>query len=162
MRSDGKTPLYGTSAPTKNGKMEKWVSILEKAIAVSQGGYDAIGDDGGVSSDVMEMITGKKSMFYSTYNMSFKTLQRQVNAGHPVSAATRSEKKEELYKGTNIFPWHVYTVLGTEVKDGKQYVTLRNPWGDTEPGNDGVDDGIFKLTFADFKKYYIDVYVNEA
>lgn len=161
MRADGKTPLYARSTTSKSGQNELWVAILEKAIAVSRGSYAEIGE-GGSAMEVLEMVTGKSARFYNTQTMSFETLKRQVNAGHPVVAATRGKEAEELYKGTNIYPWHAYTVMGTEEKDGQQFVVIRNPWGNTEPGNDGKDDGIFKLSFADFKKYYVNAYVSEA
>ena len=37
-----------------------------------------------------------------------------------------------------------------EVKDGKKYVQLRNPWGESEPSGNGANDGIFKLKLDDF------------
>jgi hypothetical protein len=45
-------------------------------------------------------------------------------------------------------------VLGTSEHDGDKFVQLRNPWGNTEPGKDGKNDGIFELKLADFVKYY--------
>src|SRR5438477_12844980 len=56
-----------------------------------------------------------------------------------------------------IVSYHDYTILGTEEKDGQQFVILRNPWGNFEPGNDGKDDGVFKLSYEDFKKYFFSV-----
>jgi hypothetical protein len=41
---------------------------------------------------------------------------------------------------------HAYAVLGVEEKNGKQVLLVRNPWGSTEPGNDGRNDGFFRVT----------------
>ena len=55
---------------------------------------------------------------------------------------------------------HEYTVTGTSVEGGQQYVSLRNPWAMTEPKNaqgqplDGVDDGSFKMKLQDFRKQF--------
>ena len=37
---------------------------------------------------------------------------------------------------------------------------LRNPWGDTEPKNNGKNDGIFKLELSEFMKMYANVEIN--
>jgi hypothetical protein len=53
-----------------------------------------------------------------------------------------------------VYAWHVYTVLGAVEEGGAKYVQLRNPWGSSEPGADGKNDGIFKMKLEDFTKLY--------
>ena len=53
---------------------------------------------------------------------------------------------------------HAYTV--TRFDREKDTVSLRNPWGSTEPVGadgkplDGTDDGTFTIPMKDFDKYY--------
>ena len=56
---------------------------------------------------------------------------------------------------------HVYAVLGVSERGGQKYVTLRNPWGQTEPGTDGTDDGVFTLTLDQFAALYHDVTIGK-
>jgi hypothetical protein len=48
-------------------------------------------------------------------------------------------------------------VLGAEESGGKKFILLRNPWGESEAGNDGKNDGYFKLELSQFMKLYGDV-----
>lgn len=36
-------------------------------------------------------------------------------------------------------------------------MTLRNPWGDSEPAGNGADDGVFKLKLSEFRRLYENV-----
>jgi hypothetical protein len=49
---------------------------------------------------------------------------------------------------------HAYTLLGTEERNGQQLVKLRNPWGSSETGSDGRDDGVFTMPVEKFIKAY--------
>ena len=49
---------------------------------------------------------------------------------------------------------HAYAVLGVEEKDGQRVLLLRNPWGRGEPGNDGRNDGFFRVTPQQLVKWF--------
>ncbi|MFZ5439120.1 MAG: C2 family cysteine protease [Myxococcota bacterium] len=149
----GATPKYGKARDAK----EAWVTVLEKAYAQWKGGYEAIGN-GGNAGTVFEALTGKAPTWTSTSSSSpdriFKQLSDAVAAHKPVTAGTHGKDSGVDYTGTGVYAWHAYTLLGTSQEAGVKYVQLRNPWGRTEPGADGKDDGIFKMKLDDFMKLY--------
>ncbi len=144
---------YAKSRDTK----ELWVGILEKAYAQWKGGYEAIGN-GGVSADVMSAIMGKNPGYTlntaGTQDATFNSIKRWTESGRPVSAGTHGKDSGVDYTGSGVYAWHVYTVLGASEEAGVKYIQLRNPWGSTEPGSDGKNDGIFKMKLDDFTKWY--------
>lgn len=60
-------------------------------------------------------------------------------------------RNEEVYSD-GLVGLHAYSLIGYDPATDK--VTLHNPWGNTEYGNDGVDDGIFSMPFADFHRLF--------
>lgn len=94
----------------------------------------------------------------------YKKLSQAQENGWPVTATTYGKDSEEAerYAGEKIYPWHVYTVLGVEEKDGEKFVQLRNPWGNTEPGYDGNNDGIFTLTLEKFANFYKNINIAQG
>lgn len=156
--SGGTTHKYGKS---RDGN-ELWVTVLEKAYAQWKGGYEAIGN-GGRSSDVFEALTGKRatrtSTTYTTADRVYAAISTAIAEHRPVTAGTFGKDSGVDYNGTGVYAWHAYTVLGTSEEAGTKYIHLRNPWGNTEPGNDGKDDGIFKMKLDDFMKLYSTVYL---
>lgn len=149
---------YGSAkyAHARDGK-ELWVGLLEKAYAQWKGGYEAIGN-GGVSGDVMAAIVGKAPGYTlltkGTQDATFNSIKRWTESGRPVSAGTYGKDAGVDYSSSGVYAWHVYTVLGASEENGVKYVQLRNPWGSTEPGSDGKNDGIFKMKLDDFTKWY--------
>ncbi|MEW5740981.1 MAG: C2 family cysteine protease [Myxococcota bacterium] len=141
---------------------EQWVTILEKAYAQWKGGYEAIGN-GGRAGDVMEALTGKPSNWTSTSwtpaDEVYTSISEAIAAHQPVTAGTHGKDSGVDYTGTGVYAWHAYTVLGTSEENGTKYVALRNPWGRSEHGSDGKDDGLFKMKLDDFMKLYSSVYV---
>jgi hypothetical protein len=105
-----------------------------------------------------EAITGKPptwtSTSYSSADRLFQQLTTAVAAHKPVTAGTHGKDSGVDYTGTGVYAWHAYTLLGTSEEAGVKYVQLRNPWGRTEHGSDGKDDGIFKMKLDDFMKLY--------
>ncbi len=136
---------------------EHWVTMLEKAYAQWKGSYEAIGN-GGNAGTVFEALTGKRpewtSTAYSTSDVLFDRLSKATSTGRPVTAGTHGKDSGVDYSGTGVYAWHAYTVLGTSEEAGTKLVELRNPWGKSEHGNDGKDDGIFKMKLDDFMKLY--------
>ncbi len=142
---------YGKSRDSK----ELWVGLLEKAYAQWKGGYEAIGN-GGYPGEVMQALTGRSTTYSSNAygDSTFSRIQRGTEGGKPMTAVTYGKDSGVDYNGTGVYAWHAYTVLGATVEDGQKYVQLRNPWGSSEAGNDGKNDGIFKLKLEDFTKLY--------
>ena len=155
-------PYYGTTPnATDVDKMELWFPVLEKAYAKWKGSYDRIGN-GGSPASVLTALTGKATRSYDTGNDNADDIFRAVKtAGDqklPMTAGTHDDKK--LYTNTGVYGDHAYSVLGAEESGGKKFILLRNPWGESEAGNDGKNDGYFKLEIATFMKLYSDVAIS--
>ncbi|MBL8909406.1 MAG: hypothetical protein JNM17_01765 [Archangium sp.] len=149
----GTTAKYGKTRDPK----EAWVTVLEKAYAQWKGGYEAIGN-GGNAGTVFEALTGKPpqwtSTTYTPADQLYSRLTRSIADHKPITAGTHGKDSGVDYTGTGVYAWHAYTVLGTSEEAGTKYVQLRNPWGKSEHGSDGKDDGIFKMKLDDFMKLY--------
>ncbi len=157
-------PIYGTTTGSNDpAKMELWFPILEKAYAKWKGSYDKIGN-GGSAADVMTALTGKSTTSMSTaYDSSddiFNAIKAAGDKKQPMAAGTFDDEKK--YANTGVYGDHSYSVLGAEETGGKKYVLLRNPWGESEAGSDGKNDGYFKLEMSKFMKLYDDVSVLRA
>ncbi len=151
-------PLYGSSNGDKSEKgMELWFPLLEKAYAQWKGSYNTIGD-GGVASDVWEACTGERGEQEYVSRMGADKLWTEIKAAvdskRPVGAGTYGEEEDARYTNTGVYANHAYSILGYKEKDGVKYVTMRNPWGESEPRGDGKNDGIFDLKLDDFRKLY--------
>jgi hypothetical protein len=152
-------PLYGSAnAPERDPKsMELWFPLAEKAYAQWKGSYNEIGN-GGLSNDIFEAVLGKDGQQDDIPSMSqdnvWKRVTTSIDQKQPISAGTYGDDKEALYTNTGVYADHSYSVLGYQEKDGQKYVTLRNPWGESEPAGNGANDGIFDLKLADFAKLY--------
>lgn len=152
-------PVYGGSlgSGTQPDKMELWFPLVEKAYAQWKGSYEAIGN-GGHSGKVMSEVLGAPNSYenISTYNADkvFASIQRGGAAGHPMTAGTYGSHDSARYTNTGVYANHAYSVLGAVEEDGKKYVMLRNPWGQSEGGNDGKNDGFFRLELSEFVNLY--------
>lgn len=51
-------------------------------------------------------------------------------------------------------------MLGVEDRGGTRYVTLRNPWGKTEPGAPRAGDGVFQLPWSKFAALFPDLFLS--
>jgi hypothetical protein len=157
---DGDLPQSSTGS-ARYGKSressELWVGVLEKAYAQWKGGYEAIGN-GGYPGEVISALTGKSTSYssnkYSDANVIFNSIKNGAANSKPMTAPTHGKESGVDYSGTGVYAWHVYTVLGATEEAGTKFVELRNPWGSTEPGSDGKNDGIFKMKLEDFSKLY--------
>lgn len=157
-------PIYGTTTGSNDiNKMELWFPILEKAYAKWKGSYDTIGN-GGSAGDVMTALTGKTytsmSTGYDSATDLFNAIKKAGDNKQPMAAGTFDDEKK--YANTGVYGDHSYSVLGAEESGGKKYVLLRNPWGESEAGNDGKNDGFFKLEMDKFMKLYDDVAIMRA
>ncbi|MBI3184583.1 MAG: hypothetical protein HYZ28_20805 [Myxococcales bacterium] len=156
------TPLYGaTNGPDKGQTtMELWFPLIEKAYAHWKGSYDEIGS-GGLSNDVFEAVLGKDGRYMSVSPGSedrvWQTVKSALQRKSPVSAGTHGDDQSALYTNTGVYADHSYSVMGFEERNGERYLKLRNPWGESEPPNNGANDGIFLLKLSDFCRLYSSV-----
>lgn len=135
---------------------EIWPELYEKAYAKFLGNTYRNLNQGGSPADALEAITGLGAstlpLDESNPALLFDVVQQRLGAGKPVVAMSDDGKK---YVDSGIVTNHAYTVIGATVSpDGTRYVQLRNPWGNTEPGKDGNNDGIFQITLASFAKHF--------
>lgn len=157
VRKNGR-PTYARSLDTDSNGEEWVVSLFEKAYAKWHGGYQDIGD-GGWAGDVMQAVTGSTANYRPIKHMSDRTvlssIENAVADNRPVVAGTFGEEDGVDYSGTKIYAWHAYTVLGVKRPEGEEpQITLRNPWGEVEPPDNGPDDGIFDLPLPEFRRLY--------
>jgi hypothetical protein len=183
MIQDNKNGTYTIKFPAKSvtinaptdtelglyGSGKAWVPIMEKGYAKlrndkfiipRENPYDLIGGGSAVVGRAMQELTGNTrdtDMLLTTPKDT--TRQKLKNAVANNKLMVASINKEIFGKNEfNLPDGHVYTVLDYNSKTDK--VKLRNPWGYTEAsdksGNplDGVDDGIFELTLAQFDKTF--------
>lgn len=160
-------PIYGSSlgGSTAKDKMELWFPLIEKAYAQWKGSYESIGN-GGISGDVMAAILGKEdrytSLSWSNPDEVFKKLQEAEKNKWPATAGTHGKDRADLYTNTGVYANHAYSVLGAVEENGVKYVKLRNPWGQSEAGYDGKNDGFFKLELDKFMKLYSSIAIVPA
>ncbi len=162
IKPDKGTPVYGRGGTDMQPEtMELWFPLLEKAYAQWKGSYDTVGN-GGVASDVFEELTGKASDYYdlnarTNPDTLWKRITSAVDDGRPIAVGTHEEKGPVHYTNTGVFGDHAYSLIGYQTEGTKRFVVLRNPWGDTEPKNNGPDDGVFKLPFDRFMDLFANV-----
>jgi hypothetical protein len=149
--------LYGHgSNSTQASKMELWFPLVEKAYAQWKGSYDRIGRGGHVS-DVFEAVLGVEANTLSTSEPDdtvWNTIVTAVDAHKPVGAGTWGEDESAKYTNTGVYADHAYSVLGYETSGAERYVILRNPWGESEPADNGINDGVFRLELRKFTELY--------
>lgn len=148
---NGTTPMYTRGRDVK----ELWPMLIEKAYAQLDGGYQKVAK-GGAPTTIWQALTGKKgAMTANAVESSDKLwskISNALNEKRPVAASTAPAFKD--YEGTGLTKGHVYSVTGIEERDGKRFVNVRNPWGKTEPGADGKNDGLFQMPIETFKKQF--------
>ncbi|HEY1089242.1 MAG TPA: C2 family cysteine protease [Archangium sp.] len=153
-------PLYGRASNSSDpAKMELWYPIIEKAYAQWKGSYNSIGN-GGYSADVFEDFTGATGRSIDAAgnpDTVWRTITTAIDAKKPVAAGTHDDGGPVSYTNTGVYGDHAYSILGYETAGAERYVVLRNPWGESEPANNGANDGVFKLKLQDFQKLYDNV-----
>ncbi len=164
-------PLYGRW--TVKTQPELWFPMIEKAytewqsemLGLDKPSYEAIDDGGGgeeLFSTLLGATTSNHELATSSRQQTRSLLQEAHKERLPAIAFTQDKNQASLYYGTGLEPWHSYAVLGVHGDDGANgpcTVTLYNPWGHKEFGNDGVDDGKFEMSLDDFRKYFRNVNV---
>lgn len=156
VRRNGR-PLYARSADSAAGAEEWAVGLIEKGYAQWHGGFEKIGN-GGYAGDVLQALTGSNATYRGVERMSpaaiYSAIDSNIQAKKPVVACTHGEDDGVDYTGSGVYANHCYSVLGVKKNGENLFVTLRNPWGMSEPANNGADDGIFDFPMADFMRLY--------
>jgi hypothetical protein len=112
---------------------EIWPMVVEKAYAQLCGGYNAIAR-GGCPADVMEALTGREAERIVPYwftSYSSERLESDLAAGKLVVLETRPDL--DPHTPPRLVDHHAYSIAGTEVRDGRLYVKLYNPWNSHQP-----------------------------
>ena len=125
------------SGPTDsvvNGVKEIWPQVLEKAYAMDQGGYGAIGQ-GVYDALAMETFTGNHASWENTAHMSLAHLTNQIEsfASSSTALVTFDTPNTTSQLPYNLVADHAYMFDGVETKNGQTFVELLNPWGTHEP-----------------------------
>ena len=168
---------------------EIWPAVYEKAYAKLKTGIS--GDHPDITATgwgdcvwATAQLNGGKRSYYGTNDHSADELWNLVRANslsrrtfNPMTAWTYSSgtatDKKIVYSDANIVASHCYTVLGWDYRNGRKYIILRNPWGNTEatvgtttgtwisydiswwrPVNLATVDGTFAIEAWAFKQYY--------
>jgi hypothetical protein len=162
VRSNGE-PLYGRGPNADDPKkMKLWFPLVEKAYAKWLGSYDAIGN-GGMSSQVFEDCTGKEGRSDNISAASMNKTWDQINSAihppagkmrRPVSLGTYGESRKAMYTGSGVYADHSYAALDCKIDNGVKMVQIYNPWNESEPTGDGVNDGKFWKPIDWVCKYY--------
>jgi calpain-15 len=154
IRVDGTPSQPGSPAmrPTdgdRDGTPEVWASLVEKALAKAKGGYPAINGGDALEAGI-HLLTGQDARGIQVPGQNPETVWAALeeNKRVPVTVAG-------LVDGSpGPFANHAFAVLETSVENGRRMVTMRNPLGALEPGNDGKNDGIFKVSLEEFMQRF--------
>jgi hypothetical protein len=121
---------------------EVWPLVIEAAYAKFTGGYRSI--QRGFASVAMTILTGKSPEIFSPHRYDAQQLKTDLARGKivvfdtapigRVSCQFPPGSSAPLQAGAyNLFTRHSYAAIGTEERNGKQYVVLHNPWNTDEP-----------------------------
>ena len=160
-------PIYGGSlgGSTAPDKMELWFPLIEKAYAQWKGSYDAIGN-GGVAGQVMSDVMGKgykyENISAANKDRIFEMIKTAAANKQPMAAGTYGTEDAAKYTNTGVYAHHAYSVMGVEEENGTKYVKVRNPWGQSEHGSDGKNDGFFRIELGKFAELYRAVHIVNA
>lgn len=154
--------VYGQGARQKDwewwflsGDKPSIAALYESAYREKYGYYDL--DDGGISSDAMELITGKpvteiaNSDYSGLSSSEYQGLREVLNDGGQVTLSSPRSGDHQLTvtdtagntREVEIVTQHSYVVTRID-EDGN--VWLRNPWG---PGNSADGGGEFRVSAED-------------
>ena len=134
----------------EKGRTELWVRLIEKAYALINGSYKAIGN-GGFAADALETLTGERYTEKVLDDDSKERIVEMVKEGIPVTVSTNKDKFKSLSKAdkkfadeNSIVGGHAYTVLAAD----NSTIKIRNPWGS------GARNATPEITWAQFKTYF--------
>ncbi|RXW23954.1 hypothetical protein EST38_g1918 [Candolleomyces aberdarensis] len=183
-RKGGQVLIYAKAGTSH----ETWVPIIEKAYAKLYGCYAHIGS-GGQTREAIEDLTGGVASNLNARDILdvdqfWKEELSRVNKDRLFACALDSPDApadapwaDPTVQG--LIGGHAYAVLRAAEVNGKRFVVLRNPWGQSEwtgPWSDGSkewtaewlkllpqlkhsfgDDGQFVMEYKDFLRYFTDI-----
>ena len=139
---------------------EEWVAILEVAIAKSpqvmktgSTSHKPFGINGGSnksSESVYSAITGGTTSSKKITRGSSKTFTMLNDGLKDNGVVVIDTDNVPIGAPESIVSNHKYTVVNTYVAEGKEYVTLRNPWG----AGVGTEQGYVTLDIDTIEKYF--------
>lgn len=148
--------LYGCARfrNTRPDQTPLWWPILEKALAVHFGGYWDLGPSGHPEDMFVLMLGGRPrciDLADRSKRAVWNEIRRALEEKRPLSANTFPKRMNLRYRNTGIYPNHSYAIVGARIKNGREVVELRNPWGEGKPGSDWLDgNGYFDLELDRF------------
>jgi len=149
--------LYTSGGRPKYGQGALWFSLVEKAFAVWRGSYEVVGQGGSVGRMMAELL-GRPNAEHWLRDVSadavFASLKSGVRDGRAMAAGTYGSAEAARYTNSGVYANHAYSVLGVVENGGAREVIVRNPWGTGEAGNDGKNDGVFKLPLEKFMNLF--------
>jgi len=158
---------------TSNRSIELWSALLEKAFAKFHGGYRKL--NGGKTPEGIAYLTGFITQSVPLNTTEDAKLESYIRKGICCACATAG-----IENPRGIIPKHSYAILGCTKVGDTDLVILANPWGSNEwegswsddsaewkehpaerqaidkqfgiPGQ--INDGVFCMSFTDFKEIY--------
>jgi hypothetical protein len=118
----------GYSQDTLGNQKEIWVQVLEKSVAMLNGGYDAIAN-GGYPVLAMEELTGQTATYVAPAQMTLAVLQKHVAAGDLMTFDTSSRGGLPYGLVSN----HAYMFSNLIGSGSATSIQLLNPWGYNQP-----------------------------
>lgn len=106
-----------------SGRKEIWPQVLEKAIAMLDGGYGAVAN-GGNPMIVMQQLTGHTAISLSPAQLTLQKLQAFIAEGDLIAMDTGGGKL-----GFNLVNSHAYMFEKVTIVSGAAMVQVGNPWG---------------------------------
>lgn len=159
----------------RSDKHGSWVAVLEKAAAQlfnRNSPYPAKHDiaalHGGDCGVALSLLTGEQYARLDPTDRNFRQkLEVAAQWGLPMCAGSKPINTDKDMDERGVFYTHLYTA---KYDPRDKQVSVRNPWGWTPGSNsepvtpdgqprDGVPDGAFKLSVADFQKSFPSVWV---
>lgn len=134
---DGSKSVGGPVVDSADGKQVIWPEVVEAAFAKLHHGYKQIGG-GGWPQPVLEQLTGHDASSSKPSDVSGAALLKDFKSGKLITVCTLESDGGQAgaENGTNpygLVGGHAYTVTDVYMKNGKEYVTLNNPWGFDQP-----------------------------
>ncbi|KAF7325000.1 Calpain catalytic domain-containing protein [Mycena kentingensis (nom. inval.)] len=132
----GTKSLYFARSATEN---ETWVPLIEKAYAKLHGSYAAL--QGGDAAEAIEDLTGAVSTAvfckdildpdaFWTKELLKANSDRLFGCGYNTLDSSRNSEFGARISG--LVGGHAYSVLRAKEVNGKRFLVVRNPWGESE------------------------------
>jgi hypothetical protein len=129
---DNVFPTYsvnsGATQDVVGNQKEIWAQVLEKAVATVRGGYGAIAN-GGNPASVMEQLTGQRADAYYPSSLTADMLRSFSAAGDLITFDTPNRTG----LGYGLVGGHAYMFNGVVDTANGPAVSLKNPWGFSDP-----------------------------